>query len=153
MIIIKTRVMGLWANNYTFDSVIVCPYYCLFMFAYYFSLIPVIVSFICSHVICTCTFPSILTHLLRVLTPWICTFRSMYILSAGQVFGEDHWHLEELEFSYSIILSRYSLVSLYSHCYHDSVHWTHCLFFSFIHLLSCVVIYMLYCSVTYHHSD
>jgi len=30
--------------------------------------------------------------------------------------------------------------------FHYSMHWTHYLFYSFIHLLSCVDIYMYYCS-------
>ena len=40
-------------------------------FVCYFCLIPVYIFIICSHNICMCTFPFILTHLLGVLTPWI----------------------------------------------------------------------------------
>ena len=42
---------------------------------YFYSLI-----IICSHVICTCTFPFILTHSLGVLTFWICTSRFLHVI-------------------------------------------------------------------------
>ena len=35
---------------------------------------------LCSHVICTCTSPFILTHSLGVLTLWICTSRSLHVI-------------------------------------------------------------------------
>ena len=64
---------------------------------------------------------------------------------ADQVYGENHRHPEELEFSYLTIFSRYSLTLLYSYYFHDSMHWTHaCSIFLFIcyHMWS----FICYCS-------
>ena len=58
-----------------------------------------------------------------------------------QVFGEDRRHLEEPEFSYLIIVSRYFLTFLYSYCFHNFVHWTHiCSISLFIFYHSCSLI-------------
>jgi len=114
--------------------------------AYYFSLIPVYIFIICSHVICMCTFHFMLTHSLGVWLPEFA-YPDLWLFIVDQIFREDHRHLEELEFSWLAILSRYSLSLLYSYCFHDSMNWTHYLFYSFIHMISCVNIYMYRCSV------
>ena len=66
--------------DWTSDFVTDCPYCFPFIFACYFSLITIYIFIICSYVICTCTFPFILTHSVGVLTPWICIFRSLHVI-------------------------------------------------------------------------
>jgi len=48
------------------------------------------IFFICSHVICTCTFYFILIHSLGVLTSWICISRSMVIYYWSCIWRELH---------------------------------------------------------------
>jgi len=55
------------------STLLFCSYYFLTKICFYSCIT------ICLHVIRTCTFPFILTHSLEVLTPWICTSRSLYI--------------------------------------------------------------------------
>ena len=48
---------------WTSDSVIACPYYCLFMLVYYFLYYSsMYYHHMLTHAICTCIFPFILTH-------------------------------------------------------------------------------------------
>jgi len=56
------------------STLLFCSYYFLTSICFYSCIT------ICSHVIRTCTFPFILTHSLGVLTPWICTSRSLYVI-------------------------------------------------------------------------
>ena len=70
-----------------------------------------------------------------------------------QVFEEDHTLYEKLELSYLIVLSWYSLVFLYSYCFHDSLHWTHVCSIS---LFICYHVWTSICVITViliHHSD
>jgi len=76
------------------------------------------IFFICSHVICTCTFQFILIHSLGVLTPWICISRSVviYYWSGIGRGSQASWGAGVL--SYSIIFSWYFLSLLYSIAFH-----------------------------------
>ena len=92
----------LWRHltpDWTSDSVIVCTYTIHLCLVCYFDIILYISFIVCSHVICTCTFPFILTHSLGVLTLWIYTFRYLMLYSIVQVFDENEHVARNLEFS------------------------------------------------------
>jgi len=89
------------------------------------------------------------TRSLWDLTPWICIFRSIYILS----YWPGIWRESQVSWGAKVLLLDHPfsvfLTFLYSYRFHDSVHWTQYLLYSFIHLLLCVDIYMYCCSDYY----
>ena len=110
--------------------------YCSFIFDMLFQSYPV---YFC---------PSMLTHYMHVHLPlyfytliWSSDSLNLHIqvyvcYLTNQAFGEDRRHLEESEFFYLIVLSRYLLTFIYSYCFHDFMHLTQYLFYSFISILS-----------------
>ena len=105
--------IDIWLNTWLDTYSIVCyPHYCLFTLFMSFSYSSIYIFFICSHVICTCTFQFILTHSLGVLTPEFA-YSDLWLFIADQIYGEDHIHLEKLE----SLSSWLSVFLLFCSCY------------------------------------
>jgi len=115
--------------------------YCPFTFAYYFHFISVYIFHESAHFIC-CTFPFILTHSLEVLTFLICIFKFVVIY-----YWSGIWRGSQTSLGTGVLLLDHPF-SVFSY---SSLFWLllwfyaldSCLFYSPIHLLSCVLIYML----------
>jgi len=118
------------------------------LFIYFIHVISyslIYIFFICSHVICTCTFQFILTHSLGVLTPWICISRfvAIYCWLSFWRGSQASWAARVL--SYSIIFSRYFLSFLYSIAF--MILCIGLMFIPFLfHMSLCVDVYMWHCS-------
>jgi len=88
-------------------------------------------------------------HSLRVLTPCICTSRSMCIIFLIR-------YLERITRIMSWVLSIRLLVFLFSFIPSFPwflIYWTNYLFYSFIHLWSCVDIIYIIVLISIYHSD
>jgi len=138
-------VIDTWPD-YTSDSTTDCPYYYLFIFCTLFSVLFHYRLSLHAHMLYARA-PSPLFLQIH-LEFWLHGFAytDLWLFMTDQVFREDHRHLEEhwvlfirlLVFSLSFYFCRFLWFPIY---------WTHCLLYSFIYLLSCVVISYAYCSV------
>jgi len=86
---------------------------------------------------------------------WLSRFADtgLRMLCCGSGIWENRTLYEELEFSYFIILSRYSFIFLYSYCFRDSMHWTQT---CFIPLIICYHVWTFICiiaAILIHLSD
>jgi len=103
-----------------------------------------IVSFIWLQDICTCTFPFILhTHWVTFWWSWICTSRYWIFYFIDQVWMSSYASQGPGVSFYLILVFLLLFYSGYILIF--SIYWTPWFFYSFIHLWSCVNIYISYC--------
>jgi len=117
------------------------------LFTYFIHVISyshIYIFFICSHVICTCIFQFILTHSLRVLTPWICKFRFVAINCWAGICRGSHAFWEAGVPLFLIIVFLF-----FCSCYFLILSVSHTVAIFFLYssgIIIVLVIYMSYCS-------